>query len=78
MRDLATKRIPAHIPSLFITLLTTVTVTTTGAAAARRVTYQLETLWDYDYVPTHDELATADPERIIGLLRPCVLGLAGR
>jgi hypothetical protein len=33
-------------------------VTTTGASAARRVTYQLETLWDYDYVPTHDELAT--------------------
>ena len=32
MRDLATKRIPAHIPSLFITLLTTVTVTMTGAA----------------------------------------------
>ena len=33
-------------------------MTTTAAAAARRVTYQLETLWDYDYVPTHDELAT--------------------
>src|SRR6267142_3206112 len=33
-------------------------VTTAGATAARRVTYQLETLWDYDYVPTHDELAT--------------------
>ncbi|HYS18852.1 MAG TPA: ferritin-like domain-containing protein [Candidatus Binatia bacterium] len=33
-------------------------MTTTGAAAARRVTYQLETLWDYDYVPTHEELAT--------------------
>jgi hypothetical protein len=32
--------------------------TTHGAAAARRVTYQLETLWDYDYVPNHDELAT--------------------
>ncbi len=32
LRDLATKRIPAHIPSLFITLLTTVTVTMTGAA----------------------------------------------
>lgn len=31
VRDLATKRIPAHIPSLFITLLTTVTVTTAGA-----------------------------------------------
>ena len=32
VRDLATKRIPAPIPSLFITLLTTVTVTTAGAA----------------------------------------------
>jgi drug/metabolite transporter (DMT)-like permease len=32
MRDLATKRIQAQIPSLFITLLTTVTVTMTGAA----------------------------------------------
>jgi drug/metabolite transporter (DMT)-like permease len=32
IRDLATKRIPAQIPSLFITLLTTVTVTTAGAA----------------------------------------------
>jgi drug/metabolite transporter (DMT)-like permease len=32
VRDLATKRIPAHIPSLFITLLTTVTVTLAGAA----------------------------------------------
>ena len=31
VRDLATKKIPAHIPSLFITLLTTVTVTTAGA-----------------------------------------------
>jgi drug/metabolite transporter (DMT)-like permease len=31
VRDLATKRIPAPIPSLFITLLTTVTVTTAGA-----------------------------------------------
>jgi drug/metabolite transporter (DMT)-like permease len=31
LRDLATKRIPAHIPSLFITLLTTITVTTAGA-----------------------------------------------
>ena len=31
LRDLATKRIPADIPSLFITLLTTFTVTTTGA-----------------------------------------------
>ena len=31
LRDLATKMIPSHIPSLFITLLTTITVTTTGA-----------------------------------------------
>jgi drug/metabolite transporter (DMT)-like permease len=30
-RDLATRRIPPHIPSLFITLLTTITVTTAGA-----------------------------------------------
>ena len=30
-RDLATRRIPSHIPSLFITLLTTITVTTAGA-----------------------------------------------
>ena len=33
-------------------------MTIANAAAARRVTYQLETLWDYDYVPTHDELET--------------------
>jgi hypothetical protein len=33
-------------------------MTTTQAAAARRVSYQLETLWDYDYEPTHDELST--------------------
>ena len=32
LRDLATRRIPAQIPSLFITLLTTVTVTTAGGA----------------------------------------------
>lgn len=31
-RDLATKRIPNEIPSLFITLLTTLTVTATGGA----------------------------------------------
>jgi drug/metabolite transporter (DMT)-like permease len=31
VRDLATNRIPAEIPSLFITLLTTVTITITGA-----------------------------------------------
>jgi len=33
-------------------------MTTAHSAAARRVTYQRETLWDYDYVPTHDELET--------------------
>lgn len=32
VRDLATRRIPAQVPSLFITLLTTVTVTLAGAA----------------------------------------------
>ena len=32
VRDLATRRIPPKIPSLFITLLTTVTVTTAGGA----------------------------------------------
>jgi drug/metabolite transporter (DMT)-like permease len=32
VRDLATRQIPAQIPSLFITLLTTVTVTLAGAA----------------------------------------------
>lgn len=32
VRDLATRRIPAHVPSLFITLVTTVTVTIAGAA----------------------------------------------
>jgi len=31
-------------------------MTTQAQAAARRVTYQLETLWDYDYQPTHPEL----------------------
>ena len=31
-------------------------MTTVLAAPARRVTYQLETLWDYDYEPTNDEL----------------------
>ncbi len=31
-------------------------MTTVQQAAARRVTYQLETLWDYDYEPTHQEL----------------------
>ena len=31
-------------------------MTTHRAAAARRVTDQLETLWDYDYVPTHEAL----------------------
>ncbi len=33
-------------------------MTTGGAKAAARVTYQLETLWDYDYEPTHEELET--------------------
>ncbi len=31
-------------------------MTTASTAAARRLSYQLETLWDYDYVPTHHEL----------------------
>jgi len=31
-------------------------MTTTLAAAARRVSYQLDTLWDFDYEPTHHEL----------------------
>ena len=31
-------------------------MTTASATVARRVSYQLETLWDYDYVPTHHEL----------------------
>lgn len=33
-------------------------MTTADTTAARRVTYQLETLWDYDYAPTHAELDT--------------------
>jgi len=33
-------------------------MTTADAKAAARVTYQLETLWDYDYEPTHEELET--------------------
>ena len=33
-------------------------MTTVQDRAARRVTYQLETLWDYDYEPTHEELST--------------------
>src|SRR5881628_1246534 len=33
-------------------------MTSANQAAAKRVTYQLETLWDYDYEPTHDELST--------------------
>lgn len=32
------------------------TTAATAAAAARRLTYQLETLWDFDYEPTHEEL----------------------
>ena len=31
-------------------------MTTTQTAAARRVSYQLDTLWDFDYEPTHHEL----------------------
>ena len=31
-------------------------MTTARAAAARRVSYQLDTLWDYDYEPTYHEL----------------------
>ena len=31
-------------------------MTTVNAAAARRVSYQLDTLWDFDYEPTHQEL----------------------
>jgi len=31
-------------------------MTTASAKAAARVTYQLETLWDYDYEPTHQDL----------------------
>ena len=33
-------------------------MTTASATAARRLTYQLETLWDFDYEPTHHELDT--------------------
>ena len=33
-------------------------MTTVQTDAARGVTYQLETLWHFDYVPTHDELST--------------------
>src|SRR6266699_422615 len=35
-------------------------MTTADQAAARRVTYQLETLWDYDYEPTLDELLSTN------------------
>jgi hypothetical protein len=31
-------------------------MTTTDTAIARRLSYQLETLWDFDYEPTHAEL----------------------
>ncbi len=31
-------------------------MTTAQAVAARRVSYQLDTLWDFDYAPTHQEL----------------------
>jgi hypothetical protein len=30
-------------------------MTTVQAHAARRISYQLDTLWDYDYKPTHHE-----------------------
>ncbi len=33
-------------------------MTTSTAAPARRVSYQLDTLWDFDYEPTHEELDT--------------------
>jgi hypothetical protein len=33
-------------------------MTTGEQKAERRVTYQLETLWDYDYEPTHHEIET--------------------
>src|SRR5438552_2765321 len=31
-------------------------MTTSQSAAARRVSYQMDTLWDFDYEPTHHEL----------------------
>ena len=31
-------------------------MTTAHALAARRITYQFETLWDFDYEPTHGDL----------------------
>jgi hypothetical protein len=33
-------------------------MTTSATAATRRLSYQLETLWDYDYAPTHAELSS--------------------
>lgn len=33
-------------------------MTTAETAAARRVSYQLDTLWDFDYEPTHRDLQT--------------------
>jgi hypothetical protein len=33
-------------------------MTTAQAAPARRVSYQLDTLWDFDYEPTHQDLQT--------------------
>ena len=39
-------------------------MTTAQADAARRLTYQLETLWDFDYEPTHDELSTLHPDGV--------------
>src|SRR5687768_2403380 len=48
---------PRYNPRLNHHSLQRCRMTTVQAEAARRVTYQLETLWDYDYLPTHDELS---------------------
>jgi hypothetical protein len=32
--------------------------TTASSQVARRLSYQMETLWDFDYEPTHEDLAT--------------------
>ncbi len=44
-------------------------MTTAHTDAASRVTYQLETLWDYAYEPTNQELETLY-ETAIGWTRP--------
>jgi hypothetical protein len=53
----------------------------TTATIARRLSYQLETLWDwdYDYVPTHHELESlyATATKNSGTARPRSTG-AGR